>query len=109
MDHQFYAYRSVGDHAGTGERTMDTDPATGEYPYLHAAGDVVRFDSEEERDAYVAERVMITTLGAGRDKRFHWVTALSPAAVQEFMDACATPPMCVHKGRASRGEVRIPE
>ena len=109
MDQKFYAYRSYGDHAGTSERTMNTDPNTGEYPHLHAAGDVIDFDSEEERDAYVERQVVITTLEGGHDRKFHWVTPITTENAQRSLEACATRPMCIHKGHVRQGRVRIPE
>ena len=109
MDQKYHAYRSNGDRAGTSERTMNTDPSTGEYPHLHAAGDVIPFDSEEERDAYVERQVVITTLKGGHDRKFHWVTPITTEEAEKFAEACATPPMCIHKGHVHQRQVRIPE
>ena len=109
MDQQYYAYRSYGDRAGTAERTMDTDPNTGEYPYLHSAGEIIAFDSEEERDAYVAQKVVITHLGGGRDRKFHWGSKIIAEQGRDFQERCAARPHCIHKGHAMRGQVRIHE
>ena len=50
----FYAYRAYGDPAGTAEMTMQSDPGTGDEPHIHPAGVVISFESEEQRDAYIA-------------------------------------------------------
>ena len=109
MDQKFFAYRAHGDRAGTGEMTMNTDPNCGADPHLHAAGDVLAFDSEEARDEYVAQGVVITHRGGGRDRRFHWVSAITAEEGQDWQDRCAAGPHCIHKGQAQRGEVRIHE
>ena len=93
----FYAYRSHGDRAGTGEMTMNSDPNTGEYPYLHATGEVISFDSEEERDAYVAQGEVITHRGGGRDRRFHWVSKVTAADGLDHLARCAASPHCIHR------------
>ena len=109
MRREFYAYRAHGDEVGTSERTMATDPGTGEYPYLHAAGDVISFDSEEERDAYVARQVVTTTLEGGCHRRFHWVSSITPEEAAQFLEACATGRGCIHKSLIHLGRIRIPE
>jgi hypothetical protein len=106
---QFFAYRSYGDRAGTGEMTMNSDPNTGEYPYLHSAGDVIAFDSEEERDEYVAQEVVITHLGGGRNRKVHWVSKITAEEGRAFQEMCAERPHCIHKGQVRRGQVRIHE
>ena len=68
----FYAYRAYGDRAGTAEMTMQPDPGTGDEPHIHPAGVVMSFESEEQRDAYIAQQVVATTLPDGRDRRWHW-------------------------------------
>ena len=106
---KFYAYRAHGDQAGTGEMTMNSDPNVGEYPYLHSAGDLIAFDSEEERDEYVAQEVVITHRGGGRDRRFHWVSKVTAEEAHDFQERCAARPHCIHKGQVMRGQVRIHE
>lgn len=108
MPAKYYAYRSHGDEAGTYQRTMRTDPNTGDVPNLHAAGDVIIFDSEEERDAYVARKVVKTTLEDGSHRRFHWVTAITTEEAEKYLAACAAVGMCIHKGYALQGLVRVP-
>ena len=106
----FYAYRAYGDRAHKGEMTMSSDPHTGDDQYLHAAGDVLVFPSEEERDAYVAQAVVITHLGGGgRDRRFHRVIKLSAEEGQAFQERCAASRICIHKSHLREGRVRIPE
>ena len=109
MDQKFYAYRAHGDQAGTGEVTMNTDPNTGDDRFLHAAGDVLVFDTEEERDTYVTQEVVITHLGGGRDRKFHWVSKITAEEGLDHLERCAASPHCIHKGQVDRGETRIPE
>ena len=109
MDEQYFAYRAFGDRASTAEMTMNSDPGTGQVPYIHPVGDVITFDSPEMRDAYVAKRVVITTLEGGRDRKFHWVTAITAEEAEEFAAACAAGPTCLHQSNARAGRVRIPE
>ncbi len=104
-----YAYRSYGDQAGTGPMTMKSDPGTGEVETIHPAGTVMVFDSEEARDAYVAKKVVITTLEGGQDRKFHWVTAISAMEADDFSERCRADLLCIHKSGARRGEVRIPQ
>ena len=105
----FYAYRAFGDQAGTKEVTMSWDPNTGDYPYLHAAGDVLVFTSEEERDAYVAQKAVITHLASGRHRRFHYVSKITAEEGRDFQKSCAASPTCIHKSYVRQGRVRIPE
>ena len=109
MNQQHYAYRAHGDCVGTAEMTMNTDPGTGEYPFLHPAGHVLAFDSEEARDAYVAQEVVITHRGGGRDRRFHWVSKVTAEDELDFQERCAASPHCIHKGQEMRGQARIHE
>ena len=108
MSQEYYAYRSYGDRAGTSERTMDSDPNTGEYPHLHSAGDVISFDSEEARDTYVSQRVVITTLQDGRHPKYHSVTSITTEKGQEFLADCTASPTCIHKSDMRQGSVRLP-
>ena len=89
--------------------TMNTDPNCGEYPYLHSAGDVIPFDSADERDAYVAQEVVITHLGGGRGRKYHWVTAITAEEGMDWQERCAAGSYCIHKGQEMRGQVRIHE
>ncbi len=105
----FYAYRSYGDPAGARKMTISSDPNTGDDPHLHAAGDVIAFYSEGERDAYVARQVVVTTLEGGHHRRFHWVSPVTTEKARRFLEACAARPTCIHKTDVRRGQVRIPE
>ena len=105
----FYAYRAYGDRAGTAEMTMQPDPGTGDEPHIHPAGVVMSFESEEQRDAYIAQQVVATTLPDGRDRRWHWVTPITPEQAQRYFEDCQASPSCIHKSHERRGRVRMPE
>ena len=105
--HQYHAYRACGDPAGTAPMTMDADSITGEHPHLHAAGVVISFESAAHRDTYIGQQVVTTTVPGGRDRRWHWVTAITAEQAQRFFEACAASPSCIHKSHERTGRVRM--
>ena len=103
----YYAYRSQRDD-NLRNTTMGADPGTGDGHYIHAAGDVISFSSEEARDEYVKSGVVSTTLPDGTLLRTHAVHAITTERALEFEARCASSKGCIHKSHASMGTERVP-
>ena len=103
----YYAYRTFRD-VNLDDTRMGADPNTGDFNHLHAAGDVISFDSEEDRDEYIKRGYVYTTLPDGRVPKTHGVHVITTEEAVDFLESCAASKGCIHRGFARKGTTRIP-